>query len=235
VGLRIYIDEGRAPAFLIVLAFLVTFGLTRLYTRLGRVRGWGSGHAGGIHLHHMVFGIVFILVAGFLGLALRPGHPWLDVLGVLFGVGAALTLDEFALWLYLEDVYWHEEGRTSIDAVILATMLATLALLGVTPFGITGHSSRYAVAIALAFGLVCSLVAVLKGKIFLGLIGIFIPLLAPVAAIRLARPNSPWARRRYAANGRKLAKAVARERKRRARKERLRNWIGGTPSEARAP
>jgi len=229
VGLQIYVDTSRAVPFLILLSFLITFGLTRLYARLARVRNWGSGHAGDIHLHHMVFGIVFIILAGFVSLAMDPGQPWVDFLGVLFGVGAALTLDEFALWLHLKDVYWAEEGRASVDAVIMATMLGGLIVLGVTPFGLGKNDSGVAIAVAVFVGTLFSLIALLKGKIFLGLIGLFIPILAPIGAIRLARPSSPWARWRYRDNEKKMTKALAREEKRSARKLRLRNWIGGTP------
>jgi len=57
--------SGKEPLVLCLIAFLVTFALTRLYTRLARKRGWGSGSVGeGIHLHHMVVGIIFILVPG---------------------------------------------------------------------------------------------------------------------------------------------------------------------------
>jgi hypothetical protein len=229
VGIEIYISEDRLVAFLVLLAFLITFGLTRLYTRLARTRGWGSGHAGDIHLHHMVFGIVFILVSGFLALALSPGHPWIDLLGIFFGVGAALTLDEFALWLHLKDVYWTSEGRSSVDAVILATLLGGIVVLGITPFGITKESSGAAIAVVVVIGVLSSLIALMKGKIFLGLAGIFIPIVGLVGAIRLARPSSPWARWRYKNNEKKMAKALGRDAKREARKTRVRNWIGGSP------
>src|SRR5262249_9729846 len=136
MSFQIYFSDERLVALFIVLSFLITFVLTRVYTRLARTRGWGSGKAGEIHVHHMVVGIVFILVSGWTALALDPGEPWTLVLGIFFGSGAALTLDEFALWLYLKDVYWLEEGRASIDAVILAFMLGTVVALGMTPVGI---------------------------------------------------------------------------------------------------
>lgn len=235
MGLNIYIDTSRAVPFLILLSFLITFGLTRLYTRLARTRGWGSGHAGDIHVHHMVFGIVFILLAGFFSLAVDPGQPWIDVLGVVFGVGAALTLDEFALWLHLKDVYWAEEGRSSVDAVIMAAMLGGLIALGVAPFGLNRHESGVVLAAVISVGTLFSLIALMKGKMFLGLVGLFIPILAPVAAIRLARPSSPWAHWRYVDNPKKMTRALVREEKRSARKLRVRNWIGGTPDPKSPP
>ena len=99
-----------------LLAFLITFVLTRLYTRLARVYGWGSAGVHGVHLHHMVVGIIMVLVSGAVAFTTTPDHPWLDLFAIAFGVGAALTLDEFALWLNLRDVYWSQEGRSSIDA-----------------------------------------------------------------------------------------------------------------------
>ncbi len=223
------IDSGRQAAFLLVLAFLITFVLTRMYTRLARTRGWGSGSVGDVHLHHMVVGVVLILFSGFLDFALDPGHPWLDLLAICFGAGAALTLDEFALWLHLRDVYWAEEGRSSLDAVILATLFAALVFLGVAPFGLEERASTAATAVTIALVLLTSSISFLKGKLLMGLAGIFIPLVGLIGAIRLARPQSPWARRWYRADGRKLAKAREREKKRSARKRWIRDLIGGAP------
>ena len=163
MGFQIYISEDRLVALFIVAAFLITFVLTRVYTRLARSRNWGSGHAGDIHVHHMVVGVVFILVSGWAALALDPGTPWTFVLGIFFGVGAALTLDEFALWLYLKDVYWMEEGRASIDAVILAFMLGTVVALGITPVGIDDSAGADILAVSIALAVVASVVSILKG------------------------------------------------------------------------
>jgi hypothetical protein len=200
---------------------------------MARVRGWGSGHAGGVHLHHMVFGIVFILLAGFLDFALDPRGPWLEILAVVFGIGAALTLDEFALWLYLKDVYWAEEGRHSLDAVIFAVLLGSLVFLGGAPLGLdTSGSTEFLIGWA-TFNFGASLIALFKGKLYLGVLGLFVPFVSWVAAIRLARPRSPWARRFYSKNPKKMARAVAREQKRSARKTRIRDWIGGAPSDVK--
>jgi hypothetical protein len=229
VGFHIYISDDRTLAFLILASFLITFALTRFYTRMARVRGWGSGTAGDIHLHHMVFGIVFIILAGFLAIALTPSSPWIDILAIFFGIGAALTLDEFALWLHLKDVYWAQEGRSSVDAVIMATLLGGVVVLGMTPVGVDESASADLIAVSVTVAVVASVVSILKGKLYLGIIGLFIPVLAYVAAVRLARPRSPWARWRYARNPKKMAKAVARDVKREARKTRVRDLLGGTP------
>src|SRR4051812_26867790 len=104
-----------------MLAFLVTFLFIRTSARLMRspkVPWWpGSVTTGDLHIHHLVFGIIIMIVSGFLNFAVDPVSPWQEILAILFGVGAGLTLDEFALFLHLEDVYWAEQGRRSVDAV----------------------------------------------------------------------------------------------------------------------
>ena len=84
----------------------------------------------GLHIHHFVYGIIILLVVGYLTLAFpeRDGKR-LIVFALLYGVGAALTLDEFAIWLNLEDVYWAKQGRESLD---VAAIFATLVILGGT-------------------------------------------------------------------------------------------------------
>ena len=116
--------EGEAQRAGLVLlgAMLLSFGFIRFSTRMIRAEvSWWPGNVtpGGLHIHHLVFGIVAMMVAGFAEFAIQPESPWLEILAALFGIGVGLTLDEFALWLYLEDVYWSEEGRRSVDAVIL--------------------------------------------------------------------------------------------------------------------
>ena len=77
--------------------------------------------SGGLHIHHLVWGILLLLVVGYLWLIeVGTGSNWIaSVSAILYGVGAALTLDEFALWLNLQDVYWTSTGRQSIDAVLI--------------------------------------------------------------------------------------------------------------------
>jgi hypothetical protein len=228
--------SGRVPLLLLLLAFMITFFLTRLYTRLARIKGWGSGSiGGGIHLHHMVIGILMILISGLLEIALRPGGYGQDLLAIAFGVGAALTLDEFALWLYLRDVYWSEEGRSSIDASVVGVLLASLLLVGTSPFGLDGAREASAVVFGMiAFNTLVALVAFLKGKLVFGLLGVFVPVVAIVAAVRLARPRSLWAKWFYSGDGHKLARAHARFDAGDTRLQRLRkrfdDFVGGTPS-----
>lgn len=128
------LDHDKQAQFFILAAFLVTFITVRAITHL--IRG---GHLkrvfhnvstrSGTHLHHLVPGIILLLVSGFLGIGF-PDLAHHDLLAILFGIGAALTLDEFALWLHLEDVYWAKQGRQSIDAVVIAATLIGLSILG---------------------------------------------------------------------------------------------------------
>src|SRR5436309_13850572 len=107
--------HGRGPAFLVLLAFLLAFGFIRTSARLMRSPkvSWWPGSVtteSGLHLHHLVWGIVLLLVTGFLSFVTSSKSPWDELLAGLFGVGAGLTLDEFALWIHLRDVYCGEEG-----------------------------------------------------------------------------------------------------------------------------
>ena len=96
-----------------------------------QVSWWpGNVSVGGTHIHHLVVGILLLLIFGWLGIAIDPESPWREICAVLFGIGAGLTLDEFALWLNLKDVYWEKEGRRSIDAVIIAAAITGMVLVG---------------------------------------------------------------------------------------------------------
>src|SRR5512140_1349274 len=97
---------GREPLLLMLGSSLLTFAVTRLYTRLARARSWRSGRVGDVHVHHMVLGNVLMLTCGMFQIAFQPHDIGLDLLAVGFGVGAAFVLDEFALTVHLRDVYW---------------------------------------------------------------------------------------------------------------------------------
>jgi len=137
---REVVQPGKEQAFWVLVAFLATFLVVRAITHAIRAgRGpFGNVSVGGTHLHHLVPGILLVLVTGYLAtsLQLRVART---VNSALFGVGAALTLDEFALWLHLKDVYWEQAGRRSIDALILA---ATVCGLGVLGFGFWRELAR---------------------------------------------------------------------------------------------
>jgi hypothetical protein len=195
-----------------LLAYLVTFLVTRLVTHAIRSgRGpFRNASVGGVHLHHEVYGIFLLLGSGTAEFTYRPGGAWANVLAALFGVGAALTLDEFALWLHLEDVYWTREGRSSVDAVLIALVVGTLLLLGANPFDDDRAKGEAAVALTIAVNVVFAVVAILKGRVVLGVAGVFLPLVAVVGAVRLARPASPWARRWYSPGSRRDERSRAR-------------------------
>jgi hypothetical protein len=225
------LTRRRALVGWMLAAFLVTFLATRAITRAIRTgRGpFRNAHVGGVHVHHQVYGIFLILGAGTAEFTYRPEAPWSDVLAVLFGTGAALTLDEFALWLHLQDVYWQREGRSSVDAVLVALIVGALLLVGVNPFGDDAEGGALATAIGVVGNLVFALVAILKGRPVLGVVGVFVPFVALVAALRLARPSSPWARRRY--DERRMARARRRfPAGRRTRWDRLVDLFAGAPA-----
>ena len=227
------VGAGQRSGFVLLAALLLAFLFARTSARLVRSNvSWFPGNvqtAGGLHIHHMVWGILALLIAGFLQFALNPGEPWIEVLAVLFGIGAGLTLDEFALWLRLEDVYWSQEGRESVDAVVIALVFGGLVMFGLSPFDIKGAGSWTAVVVvALADAALC-VVAVLKGKLITGVVGVFVPPVALVGAVRLAKPGSHWARRRYAGDAAKSERALARRRKREGLRTRVRDLVTGAP------
>jgi hypothetical protein len=225
--------ESQRTGLILLAAMLLSFGFIRFSTRMIRAEvSWWPGNVtpGGVHIHHLVFGIVFMMAAGFVGFAIPPDEPWIELLAALFGIGMGLTLDEFALWLYLEDVYWAEEGRSSVDAVILAAIIGGGLIVGFVPLDAGSGGSTLAIVSTVMITLgICAIVA-LKGKISTAVIGMFIPPVAWVAAIRLARPGSWWAKRRYASGSGKLVKAEARKTRHDQRVRRFQDLIGGAPS-----
>jgi hypothetical protein len=234
---RHFLDEpSQRAGFVLLGAFLASFLFIRTSARLIRspkVTWWpGSVETkGGLHLHHLVWGIVLLLLTGFLGFAVGPSSPWLEILAAGFGVGAGLTLDEFALWVHLEDVYWSEEGRSSLDAVVVAALIGGLIVVGLAPFDLSNQGSSVgSLLIAIAIDVLLAGVAILKGKPVMGLVGVFFPPVSLVGALRLARPSSWWAKRRYSPGGRRLARAQARFARVSRRRQRLRDAIAGAPS-----
>jgi hypothetical protein len=180
-------------------AFVVTFLVTRFITRAIRSgRGpFRDANVGGVHVHHAVYGIFLMLGAGAAEFTYNPAPPWVHLLAVVFGVGAALTLDEFALWLHLKDVYWSREGRSSIQAVLIACVVGGLLLVGANPFDADRAGGEMLVAATVVVNLLFALVGILKGRAVLAVVGIFVPVVALFLACRVARPDSPWARRWY--------------------------------------
>ena len=215
------IRAGFRPAQMVLVAFLVTFGCVRFYTHSVRHgRGPGNLSVGGLRVHHMVPGIFLLLGAGFIAITADddslPWYLWW-VLPTAFGVGAALVLDEFALWLNLRDVYWTEEGRRSIDAVIIAAALIGIIALGAPFWGkvISGAdpAGGFLIVAYHFLSVVCAVICLAKGKLLVGVIGFLLWPVGLIGALRLAEPGSLWAQaalRRGQAPA--LARAVSRPR-----------------------
>jgi hypothetical protein len=228
------------PMMWMFLAILATFLITRTVTRLirggsGGGAGLGNVRIGGTHVHHQVFGILIIIATGIALVSATPHGVALDVAAAVFGVGVGLTVDEFALWLHLEDVYWSSEGRKSVDA-IFCVLVVTGALIGGTSFlsGHVGTATWWSSVAFLAVDLALSVICLLKGKVTTGVIGIFIGIVGLVGAVRLAKPDSWWAARRYTSRPRRAARAADRYGPRyQERWNRLRDLVAGAPSEQR--
>jgi hypothetical protein len=233
-------EPGQESGFLVLLAFLVSFLCIRTSARLmrsPRVPWWpGSVEAGGVHIHHLVWGISLLLASGFVAFVSNLDAPWWQITTIAFGVGAGLTLDEFALWLRLSDVYWSAEGRESIDAVIVCALLGGLVVVGVQPFNLADTPSAIGTTVAVPVVGALAGIAFAKGRVMLGAISIFVPVVGAFAAIRLAKPNSTWAHRRYrGARAHKLERARARygpERRGEVLGTRIRDAIGGPPDKS---
>ncbi|MEU0518714.1 hypothetical protein [Streptosporangium sp. NPDC006007] len=216
------LDTGRLPLFCFFVALIGAFVFTRINVRLIRAKlGWFRNvNIGEMHIHHVVFGVVLTMLGGVSGLIVSGiSQSWYAVTAAVFGIGAALVLDEFALILHLHDVYWEEEGRTSVDAVFIAIAITGLLLLGLRPLGWEGSDGTpqgtWVTAGVIVANLALATVTLLKGKIWTGLVGLFVPLLLIPGAIRLARPGSPWAYWFYAPGTRRPAprKMVGAERR----------------------
>ncbi len=135
-------DRPRRRMFIASVAFLITFlGVRLLVSSIVHGTGpFGWVMVGGRHIHHLVWGILILLLVGYgwlmdLGRSHTPTSIFYSrLMSVSYGVGAALTLDEFALWLNLDpNAYWSAQGRASIDAVILFGSLLAVGAWG-APF-----------------------------------------------------------------------------------------------------
>ena len=197
---EVIVDQDRQPILLMLVAFGVTFGVTRFITHSIRSQRYSwlkDVETGDTHIHHLVWGICLLLVSGVITFTFDLP---LEVSAVLFGIGAALTLDEFALWLHLDDVYWSEQGRQSIDAVIVFALMAGLMAVGFTPIAIGtegGFEDFVGYLIFQVAGWALAVVCFLKGKLIWGVVGLFFWPVAGIGAWRLARPDSRWAKNRY--------------------------------------
>ena len=240
------VDRGRLPLMFCLVAFILTFFVTRTIVRYIRAnadtagpRRWWQprnlGH-GTVHIHHMVIGVILVMISGLtmIALVIDGGVAEFTVAATVFGVGAALVLDEFALILHLSDVYWTEDGRTSVDAVFAAVAVAGLLILGFNPLSFfevgmwrdDHHLGARATVVAIALvTLGLAVVVLLKGKVWTGLVGMFVTPLLLVGAIRLSRPHAPWARWRYSTKPEKMRAALRRERLQRRPVVKFKLWI----------
>jgi len=236
----------RLPLLCCLVAFCLTFLVTRTIVRYIRAhadsdapRKWWQprniGH-GTLHIHHVVIGVILVMISGvtMVTQAVDGSVPTFIVAAILFGIGAALVLDEFALILHLDDVYWAEDGRTSVDAVFAAVAVAGLLILGFNPLSFfdiavwrTDHSilTRASVVAIALLTLALAVVVLLKGKVWTGLVGMFITPLLFVGAYRLSRPHAPWARWRYSGRPKKMHRALERERRLRRPVVQAKLWL----------
>jgi hypothetical protein len=236
------VEHEEQGLFLVFAGFILSFAFIRMSTRLMRSPKvpWWPGSVvsdSGVHLHHLVFGIVTMMAAGALGFLAFGNSPWTEICAFAFGIGAGLTIDEFALWVYLDDVYWAEEGRSSIDATVIAAAGMALLLLGFTPFDFDTSSPLEILASVLTALFVFAMAAICfaKQRLLHGWIGFFFVPIAIYGACRLGKPNSAWARKRYAKhNPDKQEGAEARfppDRRTERFKNAFRDIVGGKPSE----
>jgi hypothetical protein len=135
-------DRPRRRLFVASVSFFMTFAGVRavVYAVLHQIPPFHFVEMEGRHVHHLVFGIIILLAVGYAWLCeVGSGSSGSSILigrllSILYGVGAALTLDEFALWLNLKDVYWSREGRSSFDAIILFGALLAAGAWGAPLF-----------------------------------------------------------------------------------------------------
>jgi hypothetical protein len=135
------------------------------------------------------------------GIATAIPDPWFELVAIAFGIGMGLTLDEFALWLNLEDVYWKEKGRESIDAVVVTVVLLVITLLGLQFWidvydavlvlaGFDRGNAVVAIPIQL-IGIGLAIVCFRRGRKLTGLVGLFVPFVALVGAVMPSRRRKP--------------------------------------------
>lgn len=241
---RNIVEPGKLPLLLALASFVLTFLITRVVTRMIRA---GKGpfqnvSTGGLHIHHVVPGVVLTVIGGF-GAVAAIDHtgPGAVVFSVIFGVGAGLVLDEFALILHLDDVYWTEAGRKSVEVVVLTASVVLLTLGGFAPLGVNDlseeeRSDRRVLLLSIAVNFAFVLISLFKGKLRTAIIGTLVPFVALIGAMRLARPTSPWAkhlyRRRPHARARAALRAYHHDKRWSGPRRKFQDLIGGAPDRA---
>ncbi|THA68211.1 hypothetical protein E6R60_31285 [Streptomyces sp. A0642] len=243
---RNVIEPGKLPLLLSLAAFVLTFAITRVITRMIRAgKGpFGNITPGGVHVHHVVPGVVLSVIGGF-GAVASGNHGFAaGACAVVFGIGAGLVLDEFALILHMDDVYWTEQGRQSVEVVVLTAALVLLLLGGFSPLGVDDLSDdqeqgRLGLVLTLVVNFCFVLIALFKGKVRMAVVGALVPFVALIGAVRLARPASMWAKRFYRNRHRARARSVLRAYHHDVRwagpRRRFQDLIGGAPDRLPAP
>ncbi|NUK19302.1 hypothetical protein [Streptomyces lunaelactis] len=233
-------EPGKLPMLLALTSFILTFLITRTVTRLIRAgRGpFKNITPGGMHIHHVVPGVILTVIGGFGAVGSARHGAAAAVCAIIFGIGAGLLLDEFALVLHLDDVYWTEQGRQSVEVVVLAAALALLVLSGFAPLGVNEmtpdeRQDRASLILTLLINFLLVLITLFKGKPRMALISVLVPFVAIFGALRLARPGSSWSRRFYRNRPRARAKSRLRSYRHDRRWDRPRrkfqDLIGGAP------
>jgi hypothetical protein len=189
---------GKETHFLILLSFVVTFSFIRTSAHLIRAQvSWWPGDVetkGGTHVHHLVWGILLLLSMGYIGISTDLESPWFEFVAIAFGIGMGLTMDEFALWLNLQDVYWTAKGRQSIDAVVVTTGLLVVALVGfefwvavwdavLVLVGVDRTAHLWIAIPVQLIGVALAFVCFRKGRTLVGIVGLFVPLVSVVGAL----------------------------------------------------
>ncbi|HEX2127894.1 MAG TPA: hypothetical protein VHF58_01620 [Solirubrobacterales bacterium] len=198
---REIVDSGRLAAFLFFIALLGTFAFIRTSTWMIRkqVSWWpGNVSVGGTHVHHLVWGIVAMMIFGYVGLVAEPDSPWRELVTVLFAIGMGLTLDEFALWVELKDVYWEQEGRKSIDAMIIAGCITGALVVGFTVWVQLADTVASGVFAAVGgfglIGVIVALINIAKEHYWWAALSLLFWPAGLIGAVRPARPSSVWTR-----------------------------------------
>jgi hypothetical protein len=250
-AVRVKVDIGTGdvtniPIAWMFIATLLTFLIARLVTRYirhhanrPRTEDEKAGRAlvgdikvGGVHIHHQVFGIFIMLLAGMIMLSAQPDDAALCVVAALFGVGVGLVFDEFALWLHLKDVYWADEGRHSVDAIFCVLSISGILIGGANLVtGSPGSAAWWTSVAYLVVILGICVICALKGKLITAVIGILLQPVAIVGAIRLAKPDSYWARHRYATRPKRRERSERRFGAAYTRRwNRVKDFIAGAPT-----
>lgn len=125
-------DRNEEPRFLIILSFFLAFVIARLLVYNIQYQIFPIANSNivihQIHIHHLVFGISLLLIAGFIRIP-QFGTSLIRLSSVFYGIGAALTLDEFSIWLRLNpNAYFGKAGRQSIDVVVIFFLLLLTSL-----------------------------------------------------------------------------------------------------------